>query len=203
MLRGDLNDPKLRLSVGKTPVYYLNHPTDYMQWEISLRRLVTSYNMADSLLFTMPRDEALQFRAKANEGKPPTKPEGEDKPKDKKGKAKESEGKDSPQFLPRTGSVDPKLLELLGVSKAQDEFFSSTTVFVNALTNTEEKDAESLLRVEMWNWMELSVSKGPYRMIARDILPVFDIRKFYKKIGELANQASAISHARAAQAVHA
>lgn len=98
--------------------------------------------------------------------------------------------------------MDPKLLELLGISRAQDEFFSSTTVFVNALTNTEEKDTESLLRVEIWNWMELSVSKGPYRMIARDILPVFDIRKFYKKIGELANQASAITCTRAAQAIH-
>ena len=122
MLRGDLTDPKLRLSVGKTPVFYLNHPTDYLQWEISLRRLVTSYNMAESLLFTMPREELAQFMLEAgnaNAAAPEPKPEDADKSKSKsegtketaKAKAKSAEAKDSPILLPRTAPVNPRLLE--------------------------------------------------------------------------------------------
>jgi len=92
-----------------------------------------------------------------------------------------------------TSGMDIDLMRMLGVTRAQDEFFSSSTVFYNTRLCSKEKDPESFYRTEIWNWMESSVSKGQYRTIAKNISPVYDIKKLYTRLVEVANKASIIS----------
>lgn len=88
---------------------------------------------------------------------------------------------------------DARLMKLLGVTRAQDEFFSSSTTFYNTRLMCDEKEPESYYRTEVWHWMEASLSKGQYRSVAKNITPVYDIKKLYAKICELADKATIIS----------
>ncbi len=47
----DETDWKFKVSLGKTPVVALNQASDFLSWHLALRRLVTSCNMADALLY--------------------------------------------------------------------------------------------------------------------------------------------------------
>ena len=51
-------DDSWKQTVGKVAVVYLNQPTDFDTWHLALRRLVTVGNMADSLLYTVPSNQA-------------------------------------------------------------------------------------------------------------------------------------------------
>jgi len=90
-------------------------------------------------------------------------------------------------------AVDVKLMSLLGVTREHDEFFSSSTVFYNTRLQCEEKEPDTFFRTEIWNWMEASLSKGQYRSIAKNITPVYDIRKLHARVVEVANMATPIS----------
>ena len=140
--------------------------------------------------------------------------------KKEKGKGKTSDGKDvdKPADSPRVSisdvdaadaeakahiaemaaatarqSVDTDLMRLLGVTREQDEFFSSSTIFYNTRLHCDEKETDAFFRTEIWNWMEASLTKGQYRSIAKNITPVYDIRKLYNRAVEVANTATAIS----------
>jgi hypothetical protein len=86
-------------------------------------------------------------------------------------------------------------MQSLGVTKTQDEFFASTTKFINARNGGEEGDKAVFFRHEIWNWMEQSLAKGQYKWIVKVISPMYDIRALYHKICSLANKATWISHA--------
>jgi hypothetical protein len=89
--------------------------------------------------------------------------------------------------------VDDDLMRMLGVTRAQDEFFASSTVFYNTRLRRDELEPDGVYRSEIWNWMEASTAKGQYRAIAKNIAPVYDIKKLYARIVEAANKASIIS----------
>jgi len=55
-------DPRLRLALTKAPVYFLNCSTDFAPWHAALRRLVTTVNMQDGLLYTLPKEEADEHK---------------------------------------------------------------------------------------------------------------------------------------------
>lgn len=86
-------------------------------------------------------------------------------------------------------------MQSLGVSKTQNDFFSSTIQFVNFRTGEKETDKAAFFRHEVWSWMEQSLAKGIYKWVSRTIEPVFDIRRLYKNVCSLANKATWISHA--------
>ena len=54
---------------------------------------------------------------------------------------------------------------------------------------------DTFFRHEIWHWMETSLSKGTFKWITGTITPVFDIRRLYRKIKAVANEATLISHA--------
>ena len=62
-------DPRLRLALTKAPVVFLNASSDFQEWHAALRRLVTTVNMQDGLLYSLPYEEVVEFerslRAKA------------------------------------------------------------------------------------------------------------------------------------------
>ena len=90
-------------------------------------------------------------------------------------------------------ATDAKLMRFLGVSREHDEVFSSATIFYHTRRHVEEKEPDTFFRTEIWNWMELSLSKGQYRSIAKNIQPVYDIHKLHSRVEELVNMASPIS----------
>ena len=61
------------------------------------------------------------------------------------------------------------LLRAMGVSNMADEFFSSTTIFINVRTKKQESDKQILFRQEIWSWMETSLSRGTYKWIPKSI----------------------------------
>lgn len=163
----DLEDFKMKLALGKTPIVYLNQAADYPQWEVGLRRLVATYRMADSLLYSMPAEEANEFAKTVADGKV-------------------QEG---------TKKLTAEFLNAVGVSAAQEDFFSSSTVFINTRTGREESASEGYFRTDIWAWMEQSLAKGVYKSLIKNIRPIYDIRKLYLKVTSIANKATIISHA--------
>ena len=96
------------------PVHFLNSASDFPAWMVALQRLVTGVSMADSLLYSMPVSEAVEYKrnrlAMADMGPvipnvtphvpalAAETPASKQKDKDKKDKARES--KDSPILGP-------------------------------------------------------------------------------------------------------
>jgi hypothetical protein len=211
----DDSEWRLKTSVAKVAVVFLNQATDFATWHIALRRLVTVCNMADALLFSVPSNQlgAVKERITAN-----TKIE-----RVKQEAAEASSAKDSwsgssarttsplspdpttPMFLDLTeekalppaqrSEADLVCLKSLGISKTQDEFFSSTVQFTNSRTGEPESDKAGYYRHEVWQWMEQSLSKGIYKWVVRTISPMYDIHSLYNKVVSLANKATWISHA--------
>lgn len=52
------NEWKLKMALGKVPVVPLHHANDFTTWQLAIRRLVTTYNMADALLYSVPSTRA-------------------------------------------------------------------------------------------------------------------------------------------------
>ena len=55
-------DPRLRLAMKECPVHFLNSASDFPAWMVALQRLVTGVSMADSLLYSMPVSEAVEYK---------------------------------------------------------------------------------------------------------------------------------------------
>ena len=62
MMGGSIQeDPRLRLALTKAPVVFLNASSDFQEWHAALRRLVTTVNMQDGLLYSLPYEEVVEF----------------------------------------------------------------------------------------------------------------------------------------------
>src|SRR6185369_5157868 len=85
---GDDSDWKLRISVGKVAVCPLNQATDFAQWHLALRRLVTVCGMADSLLSPVPSNQMAAVKERIQAAA--------DSVRGVKKEADASESKDSP-----------------------------------------------------------------------------------------------------------
>jgi len=53
---------KLKMAMGKVPLVLLHQANDFTTWQLALRRLVTTYNMADSLLYSVPSTQLNEYR---------------------------------------------------------------------------------------------------------------------------------------------
>ena len=88
---------------------------------------------------------------------------------------KEAQPSDSPvaihpQFIDLTedkedrptprSDTDLAIMSSLGITKSQDDFFSSTIRFINSRTGDAEPSKEVFYRHEIWQWMEQSLAKG-------------------------------------------
>ena len=56
---------KMKVASAKVPVAYLSQASDFPTWQVSLRRVVSMYGMANNLLFTLPLGEAVQVPVRA------------------------------------------------------------------------------------------------------------------------------------------
>ena len=141
MQRGDLDDFKLKITLGKTPIVYLNQASDFPQWEIALRHLVKSYQMAENLLYSMPIEEARKLGIDGPLEAPAEAPNSGSGGSSKKDQAKEqAKAEKEKEAAAMTDELkadvklktvtDPKFMKLVGVTAAQDAFFSSSTVFL-------------------------------------------------------------------------
>jgi hypothetical protein len=61
------SDWKFKMALGKIPVVYLNNPLDFQTWHLSLRRLVSTYNMVPSLMFSVPENKLDSLRKRVEE----------------------------------------------------------------------------------------------------------------------------------------
>ena len=59
------NEWKLKMALGKVPVVPLHHANDFTMWQLAIRRLVTTYNMADALLYSVPSNQLQNYRVAA------------------------------------------------------------------------------------------------------------------------------------------
>ena len=101
---------------------------------------------------------------------------------------------DSPRS-PVTRRLPPSsLMASLKVSAIEDSFFASASQFYNCRMERKENPEEVFYRHVIWHWLEQSVAKGIFKWITGLVQPIFDIKRFYKKIIENANKATQISH---------
>ena len=216
----DDSDWKFKMSLAKVAVVYLNTPLDFHTWHISLRRLVSQYNMVSSLMFSVPENKILSLKKKVAEESvkrekvEKEKQEVEQKKKEDSGPRSVSPTRALPAVTyPSTKSstavdltaeplvatpldVEMKnLMASMGISASMDEFFSSTTRFVIMPAGTLETEKQIFFRQEIWSWIESSLSKGSFKWLVRTISPTYDIHTLYHKIVSLANKATWISHA--------
>ena len=96
---------------------------------------------------------------------------------------------------PAISAKQKELMKRMGVSPYLNEFFSPSTKFINGTDGTIEKEPQTFYRHEIWNWMEQSLQNGVYSWVAKTILPIFDIRRLYRRICSIANKATYISFA--------
>jgi hypothetical protein len=213
----DESDWKFKISLGKVAVVPLNQPSDFPQWHLALRRLVTSCNMGDSLLYTVPNNQlaAVKQRIQSTSDRVQKmkqesgEPSSSSSSSSSSAASSESKGLSSvsktPMFVdlseekeiqpvPRT-DLDLAFMHSLGISKTQDDFFASSVKFINSRTGESETERNAFFRHEIWTWMEQSLAKGNFKWVARSITPVFDIHLLYNKVVSLANKATWISHA--------
>jgi hypothetical protein len=54
------SDWKFKMSLAKVAVVYLNTPLDFHTWHISLRRLVSQYNMVSSVFGSREQDSLFE-----------------------------------------------------------------------------------------------------------------------------------------------
>mgnify|MGYP001412499018 CR=1 FL=1 len=93
-------DPRLRLALTKAPVHFLNASSDFQPWHAALRHLVTTVNMQDGLLYSLPYDEVVEHKRAELAANPrvartnPETPAPNKKDKDPKNKSKSDEKKD-------------------------------------------------------------------------------------------------------------
>ena len=52
----------MKMSIGKVPVVPLHQANEFMTWQLALRRLVTTYNMADALLYSVPSNQLTNYQ---------------------------------------------------------------------------------------------------------------------------------------------
>ena len=224
-------DPRLRLALTKAPVHFLNASSDFQPWHAALRHLVTTVNMQDGLLYSLPYDEVVEHKRAELGANPrvartnPETPAPNKKDKDPKNKSKSDEKKDgtagatlgatldvtpfvAPEdSLPFLGGPNesPKspvsrrlapsaLMASMKVSALEDSFFASANTFYNCRMERKESPEEIFYRHVIWHWLEQSVAKGVFKWITGLVKPIFDIKRFYKKIIENANKATQISH---------
>ena len=224
-------DPRLRLALTKAPVHFLNASSDFQPWHAALRHLVTTVNMQDGLLYSLPYDEVVEHKRAELAANPrvartnPETPAPNKKDKDPKNKSKSDEKKDgtagatlgatldvtpfvAPEdSLPFLGGPNesPKspvsrrlapsaLMASMKVSALEDSFFASANTFYNCRMERKESPEEIFYRHVIWHWLEQSVAKGVFKWITGLVKPIFDIKRFYKKIIENANKATQISH---------
>ena len=55
-------DPRGPPPLTKAPVHLLNASSDFQAWHAALRRLVTTVNMQDGLLYTLPMEEVIAHK---------------------------------------------------------------------------------------------------------------------------------------------
>jgi hypothetical protein len=212
---GDDSDWKFKMRIGKVAVVHLNSPVDFGTWHVALRQLVTGYNMADSLLYTVPEDRMASLRKKVEATtqlnikvkKEEAAKHGSSSSSSSSSSASSAslssstteikivdltEEKDLEAAPPSDESV--VLMRSMGISKTQSEFFASSVLFVDTRNSKQESEKAVYFRHEIWNWMEQSLSKGQFKGMIRTISPVFDIHALYNKIVSLANKATLISH---------
>ena len=53
---------KLKMAMGKVPLVLLHQANDFTTWQLALRRLVTTYIMADALLYSVPSTQLNEYR---------------------------------------------------------------------------------------------------------------------------------------------
>ena len=192
----------------KVQVVFLYSPTDFEAWHVALRRFVKAYGMGDALLYSVPENQvgAMEKRVKTTAAK------AEEAIKVKREAQEKSATLGTPvapdvsimtidltQAAPLVGEPRSEeqhlIMKCMGITAAVDEFFSATIIFENFRTRKKESEKENFYRQEIWQWMESSLTKGPYKYVVRTIQPVFDIHALYAAVINLANKPTWISHA--------
>ena len=190
----------------KVPVVYLNVQLDFEAWHVALRRLVKGRMMGDALLYSVPENQMQAMTKRMKETAvqvqkiAAVKREQEEKSALGHAVAPDVEYMkiDLTVAAPLVAEPRPEkealIMKSMGVTPATEEFFSSTVCFVNFRTEKKETEKENFFRVEIWQWIETSLSKGVFKWVARTIQPVYDIHAIYTRVVSLANKATWISH---------
>ena len=201
-------DEEWKAKTIKVAVVFLRSPTDFEAWHFSLRRLVKALGMGDALMYTVPENQIPAMKAHFDETVKKT--EKDVRVKREAAEQKVAEGtpvapdisfmkidltSQAPLASEPRSDKDAMIMRSMGITPAMDEFFSATVIFQNFRTDKKETDKENFYRQEIWTWLESSISQGPYKYLARSLLPPFDIRALYTSIVNMANKATWISHA--------
>ena len=130
-------DLKMKFGMAKVPVVYMNTALDFQVWHVSLRRMVKAYGMGDALMFSVPVNQYQAFRKRLGGADEALKKEDEAKV-DAKGAVVVPIIVDlTAEPLveePRTAK-ELLMMRSMGVSRSMDEFFSTSTAFVNVRTD--------------------------------------------------------------------
>ena len=190
---------KLKQAVGKVAVVPLNSAMEFPVWHPALRRLAAGYNMTGALMYSVP--EASYEEVRSSMLREADALEAEDEPE---GEGDELSEEDESKLLkirevalptkPKPRSTkDLALMKTMGVSATMDDFFASTSGFINVRTGVAETEKESFYRQEIWIWMEQSLSRGQFQWLVGSIPIMFDITSLYKQVAALANKVTWIS----------
>ena len=192
-------DWKLKDVISKYPVQYLNSSAEFQAWHISFRQMVASYNMIHVLMYTIPASHQASTKARIDKlasGEKKVKAEPlveEDEAKAVLLPSVIDLTEEAPLKRVSRSDEDMIYMKSMGITPAMDDFFASTTSFINVRTGTPDTDRESFYRQEIWMWMEKALSLGTFKWLVKSISVTFDIHALWQAIHKHAAEVSWIS----------